>query len=130
MSVAVLDHERLRVTWTPPPSSEQSGELSGYTVRVTEVESGRTWMENTNLVTLWTLTSLHPYYMYEVQVRAVPEGGSGLYSDAVSARTLPSGIKELCINISHVEKFCLNTFFLTHTKRIPRTKCYANNNPY
>jgi receptor-type tyrosine-protein phosphatase Q len=90
VTVMVLDHERIHVTWSPPPASEQSGDITSYTVRVTEIDSGQTWENNTNLVTQWTLGNLHPYYTYAVQVKAVPASGSGLYSDAINATTLPS----------------------------------------
>ena len=103
VSLSVLDFERLRVTWTPPPSSEQSGELSGYTVRVTEVETGRIFAESTAVVTLWTLTGLHPYYQYRVQVAALSEAGLGQYSDTVSARTMPDGERVTYANKFYVE---------------------------
>ena len=91
VTVIVVDHERLHVTWTPPPFSEQSGDIINYTVRVTEVDTGRTWEDNANLATLWTLSNLHPYYTYDVQVKAVPTSGTAAYSDTVSGRTLPIG---------------------------------------
>ena len=91
VTLSIVDHEQLHVMWTPPPSSEQSGDIINYTVRVTEVDTNRTWEDNANLATLWTLSNLHPYYTYDVQVKAVPTSGTGMYSDTVSARTLPSG---------------------------------------
>ena len=91
MTLVVLDRERILVTWSPPPVSQQSGEITGYTVTITEIVTGRRWIEDSRL-TLLTLTNLHPFYDYEVQVKAIPASGHGLYSYGVRARTNPSGV--------------------------------------
>jgi hypothetical protein len=89
VSATVLDHERIFVTWTAPPVSEQSGAITGYKVKVTEYPTGRRWSENTNL-TMLTLINLHPFYTYKMRVRVVPATGNGQYSNTIVAKTLPS----------------------------------------
>lgn len=96
MNLLVLDSERILVTWSEPPASEQSGTITGYTVRIKEIETENIWEENSNLLRL-TLINLHPFYTYQVQVMAVPDSGSGIYSDGINATTLPSGTYILCI---------------------------------
>ena len=78
------------MTWTPPPISEQSGDVTGYTIRVTEQETNTSWEESSNRIQ-WTLNNLHPFYTYKIQIKVVPSSGSGLYSESVTATTLPSG---------------------------------------
>ena len=83
-----LDHERILVTWSAPPVSEQSGTITGYQVNVTEVDSGRMWEESSSLPRLM-LRNLLPYTTYQVQVRAVPSAGTGLYSAPATETTPP-----------------------------------------
>ena len=86
VTLLVLDHERILVTWTDPPVSERSGVINGYRVRVTEVGSGRTWEESSTLPRLM-LSNLRAFTMYQVQVRVVPDVGPGEYSGVVSNTT-------------------------------------------
>ena len=86
VTLLVLDHERILVTWTDPPVSERSGVINGYCVRVTEVGSGRTWEESSTLPRLM-LSNLRAFTMYQVQVKVVPGVGSGEYSGVVSNTT-------------------------------------------
>lgn len=88
VSLIVLDHERILVTWSPPPVHEQSGNIDSYQVNVTEVGSGRTWKNTSSLLRL-TLNNLRPSTTYTVQVRALPDAGSGMYSEALNATTTP-----------------------------------------
>ena len=53
---------------------------------VIEEGSGRTWVETSRLLRL-ALNNLLPSTTYNVQVRAVPDTGSGIYSETVIATT-------------------------------------------
>ena len=53
---------------------------------VIEEGSGRTWVETSRLLRL-ALNNLLPSTTYNVQVRAVPDTGSGIYSGTVIATT-------------------------------------------
>ncbi|CAI8037191.1 Phosphatidylinositol phosphatase PTPRQ [Geodia barretti] len=86
ITLIVLDHERILVTWSPPPVHQQSGTIDSYQVLVIEEGSGRTWVETSRLLRL-ALNNLLPSTTYNVQVRAVPDTGSGIYSGTVIATT-------------------------------------------
>lgn len=91
VSITVLNHEQLHVSWTAPQVSDQNGEITGYRLSVTEVITQMMWTHNTSDVTQWTLNNLHPNYQYLVQVAAISATGEGKYSNAVSATTHPYG---------------------------------------
>lgn len=91
VSITVLNHEQLHVSWRAPPVSDQNGEITGYRLSVTEVITQTMWTQITSDVTQWTLTGLHPNYQYFVRVAAISVAGQGKYSHAVSATTQPYG---------------------------------------
>ena len=91
VSIRVLNHEQLHVSWRAPPVSDQNGEITGYRLSVTEVITQTMWTENTSDVTQLTLNGLHPNYQYLVRVAAISAAGQGNYSNAVSATTQPYG---------------------------------------
>ena len=93
VSITVLNHEQLHVSWRAPPVSDQNGEITGYRLSVTEVITQTMWTQNTSDVTQLTLTGLHPNYQYLIQVAAISTAGQGKYSNTVSATTQPYGKK-------------------------------------
>ena len=90
VSVKVIDHHQLRVTWTPPPPSELSGVFEGYHITLTEVTTGSMWtISIIDDVTHYTITDLHPNYMYQVELAINTNQGLGLFSRTLSATTSP-----------------------------------------
>jgi receptor-type tyrosine-protein phosphatase Q len=69
-SVSVVDSRTINVSWAAPPFSSQNGIIRYYTISLVEVD--------TNIVTThsssglqYVISNLHPYYFYNVTVRAV-----------------------------------------------------------
>ena len=89
-TVTVLGPRSLRLSWTPPPSNQQNGEILGYTVTVSNVETGREEESNTTS-TSYLASSLHPYYTYQCKVAAFTSVGLGPFSRVVSQRTRQAG---------------------------------------
>ena len=89
-TVTVLGPQSLRLSWTPPPSNQQNGEILGYTVTVANVETGREEESNTTS-TSYLASSLHPYYTYQCKVAAFTSIGLGPFSRVVSQRTRQAG---------------------------------------
>ena len=89
-TVTVLGPRSLRLSWTPPPSDQQNGEILGYTVTVANVETGREEESNTTS-TSYSPSSLHPYYTYQCKVAAFTSVGLGPFSGVVSRRTRQAG---------------------------------------
>ena len=72
------------LSWDPPPVEDINGIIRNYMIRVTEVETDRTFYVTTN-ITLLELNGLHPFYMYTSAV-AAQTVALGPYSSAISVR--------------------------------------------
>ena len=75
--------------WQPPPFDSQNGIIRHYESVLVELETGTTSNYTTTETTI-TISSLHPFYMYEYRVAAVTIA-TGPFSDPVSLQTLPAG---------------------------------------
>ena len=82
--VANTSSDSFLLSWDPPPVESINGVIRNYMIRVTEVETGRTFYVTTN-ITLLELNGLHPFYMYTSAV-AAQTIALGPYSTAVSVR--------------------------------------------
>ena len=82
--VANTSSDSFLLSWDPPPVESINGVIRNYMIRVTEVETGRTFYVTTN-ITLLELNGLHPFYMYTSAV-AAQTIAFGPYSTAVSVR--------------------------------------------
>lgn len=80
----------LRLSWTPPPSGQQNGEIQGYTVEIDNEETGSELLSNTTSTSL-SVSSLHPYYTYQCRVAAFNSVGLGPFSNVVSRKTAQAG---------------------------------------
>ena len=64
------DSTTIALSWNPPPPENQNGMIRHYTINVTELNSGESFILisiNTDIV----LSSLHPFYVYEIRIAAV-----------------------------------------------------------
>ena len=77
----------LRLSWSPPPSEQQNGEIRHYSVRVTGTDTD---VSTTATGLSITVPSLHPYYFYQYSVAAVTVG-TGPYSEPETVRMPPDG---------------------------------------
>lgn len=84
----------LLFSWSPPPLLDINGNISHYTVRVTEVDSGRVWMFLAIELHI-TVASLKPYHEYSCTVSASTVG-NGPFSKAITVRTAQGGKSKLC----------------------------------
>ena len=82
------------LSWQPPPLESQNGIIRSYEIILVELETGTTFLYNTTETTI-TISSLHPYYVYEYRVAAVTVA-TGPFSDPLSVQTLPAGKTRLC----------------------------------
>ena len=85
-----MESRSLNVQWGTVPCSEQSGPITGYTLRY----SNGTFIVSTTgeESRQHVLTGLTPFTSYSVQVAAVNAGGTGPYSDpALTVETLQDG---------------------------------------
>ena len=71
------------------PCADQNGNITGYSVRYGVQGYGSTQTVNVNRssATETTISNLMPSTNYSLQVTAVNEAGTGVYSDNLSAKT-------------------------------------------
>ena len=84
IAVANASSDSFLLSWDPPPVEDINGVIRYYMTRVTEVETGRTFIVTSN-ITLLELNGLHPFYMYTSAV-AAQTVALGPYSSAISVR--------------------------------------------
>lgn len=77
--------------WSPLEEEEINGILQHYSLNVLEVVTGKTRFFERN-VTQILLTSLHPYYTYELSVAAATVVGTGPFSSPVRVVTHQDGM--------------------------------------
>ena len=88
MRVTSFDSTSISLAWEPPPFSDRNGNIVMYNIRVREEET-QTQLEYTSTIQHYTLTSLHPYYLYHISIAAVTVG-TGPFT-TLQHRTTQSG---------------------------------------
>lgn len=79
------DPAMLTVRYIPPEPSLRNGDITGYKLRYTRVESGESKTKNISRRARQTvITGLEAYTMYSVALAAVTINGTGPFSDAVN----------------------------------------------
>ena len=89
-AVTVLDSMSIQLSWSPPPTEHQNGEILEYRIRTVEVETGRE-MQYSSTSTSMTVSPLHPYYSDQCRVAAVTTAGIGPFTTVVEQRTYQDG---------------------------------------
>lgn len=93
-SATPRDSRAIICSWNPPPFEHQNGQIVEYRINVTEVITGRTFVQGTTSTTL-VIGSLHPDYVYQWTVTAVTIG-EGPYATTSSIRTPEDGEHNYC----------------------------------
>ena len=89
VSVDSITETSFRLSWSPPPEEFINGKITSYTVSVYEEET----KVNTNYSTInttYTVTQLHPFYIYHCSV-AANTIAIGPFSNATTIQTSQSG---------------------------------------
>ena len=89
IAVANASSDSFLLSWDAPPVEDSNGVIRNYMIRVTEVESARTFYIITN-TTLLELNELHPFYKYMSAI-AAQTVSLGPYSSAISVRLAEEG---------------------------------------
>ena len=92
VEAVAVSSSSIRVTWAPPLSEEQNGVIGSYYINVSaaEDEDGEVMhFETDGLTTIFILNSLHPYFLYYIEIAAFTVG-LGPYA-RVEERTHPDG---------------------------------------
>lgn len=86
------------ISWDPPPTSEQNGVITGYTINVTAVETGEMFQlfsEETSL----NVDTLVPFTTYFCVIAASTSIGTGPFSTVFTLRTPEDGIKKGLLHV-------------------------------
>ena len=83
------------LTWNPLPISEQNGDITGYIINVTVVETGEK-LQLMSVSTSLTVTTLRPFRTYICIITAQTAVGIGPFSGEFTLVTLQDGkVKQL-----------------------------------
>ena len=93
------------LTWTEPLEDQINGIIRSYDIKLIELDTSAVIFKNTSNTEI-TVTSLHPYYRYEISVAAVTIE-RGPFSLALSITTEQAGIKYFYFHayVYHVPNF-------------------------
>jgi len=73
----------LNISWEPPEEINQNGQIIGYIIQYTLVQSNQTMFETVINRTRYILSRLFPFANYSVEVAAMTVNGTGPLSDPV-----------------------------------------------
>ena len=99
VSVVSVSSSSLVFSWDPLPLEQQNGIIRHYSISVTEQDTGMVLQKTTTTESI-TLSNLHPFYTYSVQVSASTID-NGPPSPLVSVTTSQDGRKNIC----YIDKF-------------------------
>lgn len=95
--VTAITSESLKVTWDPPPADKQNGDIRGYRVYYSEVQSRKDFKEANKIDILdpnqrtQMIEQLRKYTAYNIWVSAFTDIGDGPTSDVVAEQTKEDG---------------------------------------
>ena len=72
-SYYAIDPTTLYLSWTAPPLDKQNGIIRSYSILLTELETESTFIYTSTNIN-HTITLLHPYYQYQIEVSAITIG--------------------------------------------------------
>ena len=98
LTSGIVTSTSITLTWQPPPLESQNGIIRSYEIVLVETETATTSAYNTTETTM-TISSLHPYYVYECRVAAVTDA-TGPFSDPLSVQTLQAGRQD-CVSCNY-----------------------------
>jgi hypothetical protein len=86
-----LSSTSIAITWDLPPTENRNGDITGYIINVTNLDSGVIQQLTTAVVTNITVPNLTPFTVYVVTVSALTAVGMGPFSNVRSVQTPEDG---------------------------------------
>ena len=90
LSASAENSTSISITWSSLEDEFRNGVLLNYSLNVIELNSRKVYSLQGN-VTRMVLSSLHPYYTYEISVAAATRHGTGPFSRPVLVTTNSDG---------------------------------------
>ena len=91
LRVTVESSSLIYIEWSPPPSSEHNGVITGYNISLIDTTTGHEIYLVSHNISI-SVDSLHPYTIYQYRIAAFTSVGLGPYSNLVTFQTQESGI--------------------------------------
>ena len=91
LSVTVQSPSVVYIEWSPPPSSEHNGVITGYNISLIDITNGYEFYLVSHNISI-SVDSLHPYTIYQYRIAGFTSVGLGPYSNLVTFQTQESGI--------------------------------------
>lgn len=86
-----LSSTSIFLSWDPPLPGERNGDITGYVINVTDLNTGETQQFLTSLASNRTFDNLGPFTVYLATISARTAVGVGPFSGISNVRTLEDG---------------------------------------
>lgn len=96
-----LNSSSIFLSWSPPLPEERNGDITGYTLNITNLDNETVHQLTTGPVTSFTVTSLNVFTLYEVRVSAQTAVGTGQSPAVLLVQTDEDGMPMLETQNSH-----------------------------
>ena len=80
----------ISLSWSPPPYEDTNGDIQYYTLMIVEVDTNTTLPPILSYTTEFTVSNLHPHYIYQCSVAAYTTE-NGPFSPPVTIQLLQEG---------------------------------------
>ena len=64
LTLTAINARNVYLSWSPPPREHYNGVIRQFWINITEVDTERRF-QRTSVDTSFTVTSLHPFYIYQ-----------------------------------------------------------------
>ena len=91
VSSTTLSSSSIILRWALPRFEDRNGDITGFIINVTNLDSGLTHQFTTALVYNYTLSNLRPFTVYVATIAARTAVGMGPFSVVVSSQTFEDG---------------------------------------
>lgn len=109
VAVSALSSTSISVSWDLPLRQDRNGDITGYVINVTNLDSGVIQQFTAAMATNITISNLRPFTIYVTTVSAQTAVGMGPFSSVSSVQTLEDGRLKL-----HSQKMLSCKLFLFH----------------
>lgn len=98
-----LSSTSISLSWDLPLVGERNGEITGYVIDITDLDSGETQRSTIGgMDFIITISDLRPFTIYVATIAATTDVGMGPFSSVVSVQTVEDGETADIGSASHI----------------------------
>ncbi len=105
-AVVALSSSSAYLTWNLPSLEDQNGDITGFTINVTDTETqqyDQFFTQSTNI----TILTLDPFTVYSFTIAALTSAGTGPYGGIVNIKTPEDGNITSCYLALYLQNFLI-----------------------